>query len=129
MPDHRVPRILIVDNDDAVVRAIATRLDTLGYECVTAGTGAQGLSLFGEQDMDLVITDLNMPMLDGAFLLTEIRAISQVPVIVVTGFVNAYARTLMSHANVTVLRKPFETAALIDMVELELADGASRQFA
>jgi DNA-binding response OmpR family regulator len=129
MPDDRIPRILVIDNDEGIVRAIATRLEALGYDCVTASTGAQGLALFSDQSIDLVITDLNMPMLDGAFLLTEIRAISQVPVIVVTGFSHAYAQHLAGQTNVTVLRKPFEAAALIDMVELELADGATRRSA
>lgn len=129
MPDQQAARILVIDNDEAVVRAIATRLEAMGYDCVTASTGAQGLAMFSDQTIDLVITDLNMPMLDGAFLLTEIRAISQVPVIVVTGFVNAYAPALAGLTNVTVLRKPFEAAALIDMVELELADGAWRRSA
>ncbi|QNN21031.1 response regulator [Planctomycetales bacterium ZRK34] len=118
------PKILVIDNDEGVVKAISTRLDALGYDCVTASTGAQGLSLFSDQAIDLVITDLNMPMLDGAFLLTEIRAISQVPVIVITGFGHAYAQALAGQTNVTVLRKPFDASALIDVVELELAQHA-----
>lgn len=117
--EHR-PRILVIDNDDSVVRAITTRLDAIGYDCVAANTGAQGLARFAERPADLVVTDLNMPMLDGEFLLAELRAISRVPIIVVTGFAHDYARVLAIQPNVTVLRKPFHTDDLIDMVELEL---------
>ncbi|MAE63624.1 MAG: hypothetical protein CMJ18_05080 [Phycisphaeraceae bacterium] len=113
--------ILIIDNDEGMTRAVATRLEHLGYRCTTAATGAQGLAAFSAQPHDLVITDLNMPQLDGPGLIERIRRDSDVPVIVMTGFRGSYIAGLSTLRGVSVLDKPFEAQSLIDLVECELA--------
>ncbi len=113
--------ILIIDNDEGLVRALETRLVSLGYRCRTAYSGTQGLTEFAAGGVNLVITDLNMPALDGVTLVQEVRRHSQVPVIVVTGFPHEYAATLGHLNNVTVLSKPFHSSELIDLVTTELA--------
>ena len=80
------PTILIIDNDGGMVAAISTRLESMGYRCVTAGTGGQGIAIFREQTIDLVITDLNMPAGDGITLTRTLRETSEVPIIIITGF-------------------------------------------
>ncbi|MCP3905377.1 MAG: response regulator [Planctomycetes bacterium] len=114
------PRILIVDNDERIVRAIASRLENLGYECETACCGTEGLEGFRRQPHDLVITDLNMPAGDGIGLTEAVRALSPVPIIVITGFEAAYRPRLDQFENIAVLQKPFDTTDLIDLVEAEL---------
>lgn len=121
MTSDSSPTILIVDNDEGVVCAIASRLKSLGYACVTAETGAQGISAFRSRKIDLVITDLNMPVGDGISLAKSLRNVSDVPIIFVTGFRDEYKPELLSIRNVSVLRKPFDTSVLIDLVEVELA--------
>lgn len=120
------PNILIIDNDEGVVKAIATRLNSLGYLCVVARTGAQGLASFGSGPIDLVITDLNMPMLDGVTFIEKIRGFSQVPIIVVTGYRKDYHDQLNQLHNVTILEKPFSTESLVDLVEVELSPSTRR---
>ncbi len=115
---HRA-RILIIDNDEDLVRAISTRLGHLGYVCLTAASGAQGLSILREAEVDLVITDLNMPNGDGIDVLKSIRETGDLPAIVVTGFSEEYRDQLRGLA-VARLPKPFESQALVDLVELEL---------
>ena len=114
------PRILIIDNDEGLVAAITARLESMGYQCVTAGTGAQGIAAFREQDIDLVITDLNMPAGDGIVLAMTLRETSDVPIIIVTGFHDEYRRELRSIPNVTLMEKPFDSDQLIDLVEADL---------
>ena len=101
--------ILIIDNDEDVVRGIARRVESHGFRCQTAGTGAQGLTEFSFGDVDLVITDLNMPALDGVGLVEKIRQSSDIPVIIITGFRKEYDARLKNLPDVTVLRKPFES--------------------
>lgn len=115
------PNVLIIDNDEGVVQAIATRLNSLGYLCIVARTGEQGVAAFNAGPIDLVITDLNMPVLDGVGLIRKIRDISEVPVIVVTGYRKNFHDQINAFDNVTVLEKPFPTEALVDLVEVELS--------
>ena len=62
-----------------------------------------------------------MPALDGVGFVKQIRSTSQVPIIIVTGYSDQYRHRIRKFPNVTVLQKPFETHALIDLVEIELA--------
>ncbi len=125
MRDPR-PTVLIVDNDDGMVSALSSRLEHQGYSVVTAGTGAQGLAVFRTHEPDLVITDLNMPTGDGITLARHIRNASKAPIIIVTGFKDEYRDELRSIAHVSVLRKPFESSDLLDLIEMELTLGSNR---
>jgi len=127
MRENSSSTILIIDNDESVVKAISTRLEHLGYNCMTATTGAQGLSEFSLGGIDLVITDLNMPVLDGIEFANKIRQTSDVPVIFVTGFQKDYTQELGGLQDITILRKPFNAESLIELVTTELALSSSRR--
>ena len=116
MPDPEAT-ILIIDNDEGMVAAICARLESMGYRCVTAGTGAQGIAAFREQSIDLVITDLNMPAGDGITLAQTLRESSDVPIIIITGFHKEYRRELRSISNIKLVQKPFDSNQFVDLVE------------
>ena len=97
----------------------------MGYRCDTAGTGAQGIAAFRDQDINLVITDLNMPAGDGITLTRTLRETSDVPIIIVTGFHDEFRRDLRSLPNITLLRKPFDSNQLIDLIEADLVMAGS----
>ena len=120
MDYERTPAVLIIDNDEGLLSAIATRIESLGYRCVTARTGAQGLDEFRSDDIDLVITDMNMPVLDGAGVIEQIRKTRDTPIIVVTGFKDEYTPLIKSMHEVQVIEKPFSSQDLIDVVETEI---------
>ncbi len=117
---YRTPTILVIDNDDALSIAISHRLEHYGYECVRAASGAQGLAAFKNNEIDLIITDLNMPAGNGVALATSIRQLSGVPIIVVTGFRDEFRREIRSIENVAVIEKPFNPEQLLELVEMEL---------
>ncbi len=119
MTTHQ-PTILLIDNDPDLIDALHTRLEGEGYACVTAESGAQGLARFDEGEINLVITDLNMPGGDGVSFLTRLRRTSDVPAIVITGFRDDFRRELRGVSNVTTLRKPFQTQSLVSLIEAEL---------
>lgn len=127
MSTDRKPNILIIDNDEDVVRGIARRLESQDFRCQTASTGAQGLTEFSFGDVDLIITDLNMPTLDGIGLVEKIRQSSDVPIIIITGFRKEYAARLNNLPDITILRKPFDSQQLIDLVTTEITLGPQRQ--
>jgi DNA-binding response OmpR family regulator len=111
------PVILVVDNDDHLRSALCARLAMHGYRCLSASTGAQAMALFREHEVRMVITDLSMPLGDGVALANEIRRTSDVPIVIITGYREAYRRTLRSVMNVTTLEKPFDPAVLLALVE------------
>lgn len=79
-----MPHILVVEDDAALRSALVRRLGEQGYAGNGAGTGLAGLHAAVDQRPDLVVLDLGLPDLDGHEVLRMIRAVSQVPVIVVT---------------------------------------------
>jgi two-component system chemotaxis response regulator CheY len=81
-------RALVVDDSQAMRRRLVAVLERLGAAaCDEAEDGAEGLKRFSEGDYDLVLTDLNMPLVDGLKLIRHIRGGDRrrdVPILVVT---------------------------------------------
>lgn len=77
-------RILVVDDEAQLTRVLRTGLGARGYEVRTASEGKTALEIFKEWLPDLVITDLAMPGMDGLELSRQLRAVSQVPILVLS---------------------------------------------
>src|SRR5450432_268513 len=77
-------RILIVDDEPQITRVLRTALTGSGYEVRTAEDGHAGLRSAREWQPDLVITDVSMPNMTGIELCGQLRAESQVPIIVLS---------------------------------------------
>ncbi|HEY3580017.1 MAG TPA: response regulator, partial [Pyrinomonadaceae bacterium] len=78
------PRILVVDDEPQLTRVLRTGLTSRGYDVRAAADGLAGFETFTDWHPDLVITDLAMPAMDGLELCRRLRAISQVPIIVLS---------------------------------------------
>ena len=81
---HQPPRILIVDDEPQIGRVLRTGLKSHGYDVRVAADGISGLETFNDWQPDLVVTDLKMPNMDGLELCKSLRAITQVPIIVLS---------------------------------------------
>ncbi|MDX9781860.1 MAG: response regulator, partial [Bacteroidales bacterium] len=80
-------KILVVEDDKITRRLIKEILSRGGYEVIEGEDGSQALELFKKEKPDLVITDYQMPVMNGLRLLSEVRGINPaVPVIMLTGF-------------------------------------------
>jgi two-component system, OmpR family, KDP operon response regulator KdpE len=77
-------RILVVDDEPQITRVLRRSLTTHGYDVRVAADGLAALQTFGDWPPDLVVTDLAMPHTDGLQLCRNLRAISQVPIIVLS---------------------------------------------
>lgn len=66
-------KILTVDDSPTVRQLLRTTLSDAGYDVVEAENGEQALKLVGDQEIDLLVTDLNMPKVDGITLIERIR--------------------------------------------------------
>jgi two-component system KDP operon response regulator KdpE len=80
----RRSRILLVDDEAAIQRAVGPLLRSRGFEADIVGTGAEALKMFADETPDLVVLDLGLPDLEGTEVCRRIRAASRVPIIVLS---------------------------------------------
>jgi signal transduction histidine kinase/DNA-binding response OmpR family regulator len=79
-------RVLIVDDESIIRRAMADYLADCGYETVTAGDGAEGLAKAQSEKFDIVLVDLRMPRMDGLEVISTLKnAQPELPIVVVSG--------------------------------------------
>src|SRR3989449_9868603 len=114
-------RVLIVDDEPQITRVLKTVLSAQGYQVRTASEGESALASLNEWHPELVITDLYMPRMDGIELCRRIRAVSTVPIIVlsVKGEERAKVEALDSGAD-DYVTKPFGTDELLARVRAAL---------
>jgi two-component system KDP operon response regulator KdpE len=83
--EHDQPaKILIVDDEAQITRVLRTALSTQGYSLRVAANGVEGMEAVHTWHPDLVITDVSMPQMNGVELCREIRAVSTIPIIVLS---------------------------------------------
>jgi CheY-like chemotaxis protein len=121
--DAYVPgaRILLVEDDPRVRTATVGALEDLDYEPVACGSGAEAIALFGDQEFDLVISDVIMPEMSGPELIRYLKSTQgrDFAVLFVTGFVGeGESDDLRGHE---LLRKPFTVGALASAVAAALS--------
>ncbi len=82
-------RILLVEDDDFLVQMYATKLELENYQVIMATDGAKGLKLALKERPDLVLLDLNLPIMDGFQVLAELKKnpeTKNIPVLVLTNY-------------------------------------------
>ncbi len=77
-------RVLIVDDEPQIRRALRTSLQAHGYEVETAATGREGVERAADAGPDLLLLDLGLPDMDGTEVIRRLRSFSEVPVIVLS---------------------------------------------
>jgi two-component system response regulator GlrR len=122
--------ILIVDDDEGILKLISMRLTAAGYATSTATNGSEALSTLSLQRPDLIISDLRMPAMDGMALLESIQNIHPtLPVIILTAHgsipdaVRATQRGVFGF-----LTKPFDSQELLHLVASALRLNGAQNF-
>jgi two-component system KDP operon response regulator KdpE len=77
-------KVLVVDDEPQIRRALRTSLEAHGYEVATVGTGEEGVVASADQQPDLVLLDLGLPDMDGTEVIRRVRGFSDVPVIILS---------------------------------------------
>lgn len=112
--------ILIAEDDRMLLKALSNELINAGHTVYAAENGNEAIDLLSDNKVDLVITDLMMPVLDGATFLTMIRNYfnSGIPVIVMSSLNQADSVLKTLNLEYTLfLQKPFVIAEMLNMVE------------
>ena len=76
--------ILVVDDESQITRVLRTSLSAQGYDIRVANSGEMALEIMKDWSPNMIITDLSMPVMDGVELCRRIRAVSQVPILVLS---------------------------------------------
>ena len=108
-------RILVVDDDESIRFLLRTVLEFQGYDVIEAENGYEGLLRYQVEPADLVITDMQMPVMDGLELLMELqRTFPRVKAIAISGGRRTLevAKTFTPHT----FEKPFSLDEVVDTV-------------
>ena len=106
-------KILVVDDEDLLVKGIRFNLQNDGYEVITGANGLDALYLAKESQPDLIILDIMMPQMDGLTACSKIREFSNVPIILLTAKTEDMDKLMgFEHGADDYLTKPFNILEL-----------------
>lgn len=112
-------RVLVVDDEPSVSKALSRMLASAGHVVTVSAEGAKAIELLSATPFDVVVSDIQMPGMDGLTLLRQIRAHDlDLPVVFVTGSPNLdTAIEAIEHGAFRYLAKPIEQSKLVEAVE------------
>lgn len=112
--------VLVVDDDAAIARLVRLALRASGFDAITAANGVEALNRIEDRDIDLIVLDLEMPVMGGREFYRRLRARgTQVPVVILSAYGAERARVELG-ADAAV-QKPFEPSELVAVVGRLLA--------
>ena len=106
-------KILVVDDEELLVKGIRFNLQNEGYELITGSNGLEAVELVRQQRPDLVILDVMMPEMDGLTACSHIRSFSDIPIILLTAKTDDMDKLMgFEHGADDYLTKPFNILEL-----------------
>ncbi len=128
-----MPKILLVDDEELIVRTIERLLKKEGYDVISARNGQEAIRHAEEQEFDLLVTDIRMPSMNGIETIRQIRRTrenlgkSRVPEICITGYADNELNRQARELGVSdYLYKPFDLKEFLACVKRHLnRDGKS----
>lgn len=113
--------VVVIDDSESIRELVGLTLENSGYKVIKGVDGKDGLQLFDGREVNLIITDLNMPNMDGISFIREIRKMqdySRVPILVLTTESQAAKKEEAKAAGATGwIVKPFVAEKLIEVVQ------------
>jgi DNA-binding response OmpR family regulator len=114
-------KILIIDDEAYIRRVLEVKLNKLGYQVLQAKNGKEGYDLIHEQKPDIVISDINMPLMDGETLCKKTNALKKdrtFLTIIITARINPEDRDWIDTMQDTLfMEKPFSISKIVDTIE------------
>ena len=111
--------ILVCEDNILTLKSIELALQKAGYDVITAVNGKEGIRILGEEKVDLLITDINMPYSLGLELIRYVNTQleNKIPVIIVTGITQKETEVhAMELGAKGYIKKPLDLDVLVDMV-------------
>ena len=114
-------KVLVVDDEIHIVHVVAIKLRNNGYDVISAGNGANALKLVQEEKPDIVVTDFQMPVMNGLELIENLRSdasTENIPVVLLTARGFAIDDEQKQKLRVSaILSKPFSPKELLRSIE------------
>jgi DNA-binding response OmpR family regulator len=124
-------KILVVDDEQEVVRAVQMSLEKVGFEVLTAQNGLQALAQVNTELPDLVVMDINMPVMNGFEAVQQLKAdaaTAHIPIVMLTSDQSGGSRAIGMEAGTDVyLTKPFHPRDLVKRVKAALRGAAIKR--
>lgn len=122
-------QVLVVDDSNAIRQLLSKTLSTIGHTVSSCEDGSQGLELAKKKSFDLVITDINMPEMDGLRLISKLRELPDYrikPILVLSTEYSQEMKQKGKEAGATGwLVKPFNPSTLLDVIAKVLPETES----
>ena len=114
--DPKNIRILVVDDERGILEALQTHLELDGYSVDSCSSAKDGLESFQKQPYHIVMTDINMPVMDGLIFLEEIKAMRGDTIVIMITAYTSLTKVLMSraHGAADYVLKPFRDLSEVD---------------
>lgn len=110
-----MPDVLIVDDEPRLLRVLRMGLPEHGFNVLSASNGQEALKILFDKHVDIVVTDVRMPLMDGVEFIYEMERLGiSLPVVVTTAYadVDTAVKTL-KHGACDYIRKPFSVDELV----------------
>lgn len=121
------PTVLVVEDDEDLQQALSEMLGDLGFAVVMASDGHQALEALSNHNISLILSDIEMPRLNGVSLLQALRGKgSDIPVILMTGYTDYLNINLGRRGAVALLEKPFSRSKIEKVLQPFLQAGLLR---
>ncbi|MBF0565689.1 MAG: response regulator [Nitrospirae bacterium] len=112
MNDLRDKRILYVEDDEMIRKTVGQFLRRRCKEVLEAANGIEGIKIFMDSDPDIIVTDIEMPLMNGLYMIEKIMEVNKGKPIIITTAYNDLEHT-SPHARATII-KPIKKELLID---------------
>jgi two-component system, chemotaxis family, chemotaxis protein CheY len=111
-------KILSIDDSGTILQIVKMTLAGKGFDVVVATNGEEGLKALSQGGIDLVVTDINMPVMDGITFIKEAKKVNQtVPIIVLsTESGDELKKEAMKEGAIGWFVKPFKPGPFLDMI-------------
>lgn len=123
-------KILMVDDESDIVSTVEFRLKSCNYEVITAGNGQEGLEKAAKEKPDIILLDINMPVMNGHEMLERLRSrpdLKHIPVIMLTAYSDRADIGKASELGISnYVTKPFDFADLTEKISDALSVSAGK---
>ena len=111
-------RILVIDDEPQIIRALAVNMQARGYEMIAAPNATKGITYAVDQHPDVIIVDLGLPDQDGLTVIKSVRTWSNVPILVLSGRTDSKFKIMaLENGADDYITKPFDVEELFARIK------------